>query len=118
MADDLLPIFQFVQLPIDHAHTWMSTEFHLVPDHEIPVQAVERTAVQLGTGFDIVATVLAVIRHLMDVIARSRIGFAGHQAAIGMHHHAQRIRQFYPCIGISIDRQIPLADLLRVYTSQ
>ena len=104
MADDLLPIFQFVQLPIDHAHTWMGTECRFMPDHEIPVQAVERTAVRLGTGFDIVATVLTVIGHLMDVIARSGIGFAGHQSAIGMHHHAQRIRQFYPCIGIGIDR--------------
>ena len=92
MADDLRPIFKLVQLSIDHAHTWMSTECRFMPDHEIPVQAVERTAVWFGTGFDIVATVLAVIRHLMDIIARSPIGFAGHQAAIGMHHHAQGVR--------------------------
>ena len=69
MADDLRPIFKLVQLSIDHAHTWMSTEYLLIPNHEIPVQAVERTAVRFGTGFDIVATVLAVIRHLMDIIA-------------------------------------------------
>ena len=117
MADDLLPIFQFVQLPIDHTHTWMRAECHLMPAHKIPVQAVERTAVWLGTGFDIVAAVLAVIRHLMDVITRSGIGFTSHQAAIGMHHHAQRIRQFHPCIGIGIDCQIPLTDLLWGYTS-
>lgn len=69
MADNLKPIFKLVQLSIDHAHTWMIAECRFMPDHEIPVQAVERTAVWLGTGFDIVATVLAIIRHLMDVIA-------------------------------------------------
>ena len=70
----------------------MSTECLLIPDHEIPVQAIERTAIWFDASFDIVATVLTVIGHLMDVIARGRIGFAGHQAAIGMHYHAQGVR--------------------------
>ena len=61
MEDYLLLIFKFIQLPIDHPHTWMRTEFRFMPDHEIPVQAVEWTAVWLGTGFNIVATVFAVI---------------------------------------------------------
>ena len=61
MAYNLLPIFKFIQLLIDHAHTWTIAEYRFMPDHEIPVQAVKRTAVRLGTGFDIVGTVLAVI---------------------------------------------------------
>ncbi len=55
--------------------------------------------------------VFAVVRHPVDVRTGRGIGFAGHQAAIGVHDHAQRVGQLHPVVGVCVNRQIPVADL-------
>jgi hypothetical protein len=32
MGDNLLPILKFIELSIDHAHTWMIAEYRFMPD--------------------------------------------------------------------------------------
>src|SRR5690606_21483357 len=80
--------------------------------------AVERAAVGLFGGFHVVAAVAAVVGLAGNVTAGGAIGFAAQKPAVGVHHHAQRVGQLHPVVGIGVYGQIPVADLLRANAGQ
>nr|GFA47854.1 hypothetical protein [Tanacetum cinerariifolium] len=84
----------------------------------MPIQRVERARVIGGALGDLVSAAAAVIGHALDVLAAGAIGLGAEVAAVRVHDHAQRVRQFDPVVGIHVDGQVPLADLPGCYAGQ
>ena len=81
---------------------------------EIPVQRGHGAGVSAHSCLALVFAVAAVITHAFDVSAASHIRLAGKAPPIGKQRHACRVGQFHPLYRVNIDRQIPVANGLRV----
>jgi len=87
-----------------------------VSNHEIPVEAVERAGGGFGLLLDLVVAVLAVIAHLVDVVAARAIGFGGDQAVIGEQAHATGVGHFHPFDVVDVNAEVPGVHLGRIDT--
>ena len=96
-------------------HARVAGQRGLVVHQEVPVQRGERAGAVARALGGVVAAALAVRAHALDVLAGGHRGFAGHQAAVGVLAHAQRVRQLHPLDGIDVDRQVPGMHLLRLH---
>ena len=73
----LLVITHTIECAIDHGHPWILGKLFPMAMNEMPIQCVEGTAIGLDGMLHLVMTFFAIVRHLVDVIARSCVGFTG-----------------------------------------
>lgn len=101
-----------------HCHTSVATQSRLVPQHERPVQIVERAGGWTRLLLHVVAAALAIVGHAVDVVAGRRVRLGSENAAVGKDCHAVGVRQLDPFDGVGISRHVPLVDLYRADSRQ
>ena len=81
-----------------------------MPGQKIPIQSGERTGIVSGGFAGFIAAAFAVIAHAIDVVTGGGVGFGGHDAAVAVLAHAERVRQRYPVDGVDEHRHMPLME--------
>ncbi len=57
---------------------------------------------------------VAVVAHLLDVLAGGGVGLCAHDPAVGVHHHAEGVRECDPVDGVGVHGEVPVGDLAGV----
>ncbi len=94
-----------------HGHALIFAHGGFVLEEEVPVESGEGAGGRAGALGGIEAAAGAVIAHALDVFAGGNVGFAGHEAAIGVLGHAEGVGEFDPFDGVDVNGEIPFVDL-------
>ncbi len=96
-----------------HGHALVFAHGGFVLEEEVPVEGGEGAGGGAGALGGIEAAAGAVVAHALDVFACGDVGFAGHEAAVGVLGHAEGVGEFDPFDGVDVNGEIPLVDLAR-----
>ena len=64
-----------------------------MPVEKIPIESRKRTGILAGAVSRIIATTVAVIAHLVDVVAACAVGLGADNPAVAVLAHPERIGQ-------------------------
>ncbi len=86
----------------------------VVAGEEVPVERGERAGVVAGALLAVESARLAVVAHLVDVVAAGGVRLGGHLAAVGPLAHADHVRQHHPLGAVDEVRPHPVGHRPRV----
>lgn len=93
------------------AHAGIGRKGVAVALEKIPVEGGEGAGVVPSALGGIVAACLTIVAHALDIFSGGGVGFAGHDAAVGILRHAEGVGEFDPFDGVEIDGEVPFVGL-------